>query len=105
MTDKIVYYADETKKNIDQWAETTLTPDEFLNFQESKQRNDALWNSFIDRIDPLYETVYSSILNSNITARVGFTLVLKNGITREYTDTNGILPEWDYWRKRYTAEA
>ena len=104
MTNNIVVYPDETEQHINHWATTALTSDELLNFQESKKKHDALWETFIERIDQIHETVHSTNLNANIRACVGFTLVLKDNVTREYTDTHGISAEWDYWSKRYATE-
>ena len=60
---------------IEKWAQDNLTPAEYTTFLISKTNSENIWNNYVDQglviSEPIYESVFSKELNSNIDIEVG----------------------------------
>lgn len=85
------------------WAKNTLTDQELIDFQTSLDENTALWSQYTNdeliTVQVLYDTVFSSVLNEEITIVLGEKTTVK--------DSNTVLQmasSWEYWQARFVAE-
>jgi hypothetical protein len=97
-------YYDNT--SITEWANTSLTPEELVVFNQDFDENTALWATYatsgiISEPQLVYETVYVPALGIDVQVVVGEKMVLRS-------DTNindlQLSPKWGHWLSRYSTE-
>ena len=106
----------ELQKNIDtginnktvtirEWAESSLTAEELVDFYEAEKRNLALTKHYIDsglmQEELITEIIYVPALGTSITVPVGQKIILAPGVT--ILDIP-IDPEFGAWHARYTSD-
>ena len=106
----------ELQKNIDtginnkivtirEWAESSLTAEELVDFYEAEKRNLALTKHYIDsglmQEELITETIYVPAIGTSITVPVGQKIILAPGVT--ILDIP-IDPEFGAWHARYTSD-
>jgi hypothetical protein len=98
----IKYYKDN---DINSWANATLTPEELTQFQTAIIHNNNLWQSYISQglytKQDVYETVHSTVLESDIEIIVGEKLIMTPGVT---FDSLTLDDSYVYWLNRYNTE-
>lgn len=98
----IRYYKDN---DINSWANATLTSEELAQFQTAITANNNLWQSYMAQglytIQDVYETVHSTVLESDIEVMVGQEIIMAAGITFD-----SLLLDVSYasWLTRYDTE-
>jgi hypothetical protein len=102
MSSYVRYYIEPT---IQQWAKTSLTAEEFEDFENAMKENEQLWDQYITdgliQIVPIYDTVYDPILSSEITIEAGDKTILMPGTSIEDLHT---AERYKYWQNRFVEE-
>ena len=98
----IRYYKDN---DINSWANATLTSEELAQFQTATTANNNLWQSYMAQglytIQGVYETVHSTVLESDIEVMVGQEIIMAAGVT---FDSLALHPDYIYWLDRYDQD-
>lgn len=91
--------------NINSWANATLTAEELIQFQSAATANNNLWKSYQARglytTRDIYETVHSTILDSDIEVLVGQEIVMAAGVA---FDSLTLDVTFKSWLDRYDVE-
>ena len=102
MSSYVRYFIEPT---IQQWAAASLTTEEFADFEKAWDENSDQWDQYaangLIEVVPIYETVYDSILMSEITIQVGDKTILLPG-----TSINDLYltERYRHWHDRFAAE-
>jgi LPS sulfotransferase NodH len=98
----IRYYNDN---DINSWANATLTSEELAQFHTAITANNNLWQSYTEQglytIQNVYETVHSTVLESDIEVIVGQKLIMSPGVT---FDSLTLDASYVGWLNRYNTE-
>lgn len=99
------YINEQETISILEWATKTLSPEEFLQFNQAQLANNELWANYekdgIIIANPLYENYYSETFKQNIYIQVGTEYEIKDGV-----DFNSLPLHQDYisWITRFRTE-
>jgi len=90
---------------IENWAQNTLSKEELALFFDAYNKNGEIWALYRAQgkisTTPVFETLYSTVLNSTVEVQVGEKIVLAENVSLTDLDMH---EDFKYWYNRYTLE-
>lgn len=84
------------------WASSSLSHEEFENFQNSNKKNFELWKNYTDqgyiKTNRIYKEFYLSSLKDT------FSVYIETEVTKDNTVQLELEDSYSYWVDRYIAE-
>ena len=102
MSSYVRFYRQPT---IQEWAQSVLSPTELDDFQTAFQENSLLWEQYkqsgLITVEPIYENLVDSILETSIEVQVGEKVVSSDGTSVAQIQ---MTERYQYWLDRFTQD-